>query len=71
MSLFRRLRRCRLGQTTSEYMIVLAVLAIGVMAAFAFLSDEHGPLQHTEEQVAQSYSKGLVNDDHQTMHVQQ
>ncbi|HVO29600.1 MAG TPA: hypothetical protein VMV18_02645 [bacterium] len=50
------------GQTASEYMILLSVVAIGAMAAFAYFAEPSSPVQQAGADVANNYAQGLTND---------
>ncbi len=62
--------RSERGQTASEYMLVLSVLAIGAMAALAAFHNPNGPVQSAAESTAKNYTVGLTNGDNSTMQVQ-
>ncbi len=62
MSWLKRLRKSVRGQTTSEYMILLSVVAIGAMAAFAYFAEPSSPVQQAGADVANNYAQGLTND---------
>ena len=61
MSFLKRLRKSAVGQTTSEYMILLSVVAIGALAAFAYFAEPSSPVQQAGADVANNYSQGLTN----------
>lgn len=62
MSFLTKLRKSTRGQTTSEYMILLSVVAIGALAAFAYFAEPSSPVQQAGAEVADNYSQGLTND---------
>lgn len=62
MSFLKRLARSRVGQTTSEYMLLISVVSIGVLAAFAYFAEPSSPVQQAGADVANNYAQGLTND---------
>lgn len=58
---FSRRPRRSLAQTTSEYMIMISVVAVGAMAAIAIFSQPGSPVQTSSEQLIQSFETGLDN----------
>ncbi len=62
MFLSRPLRRCG-GQSTTEYMVVVSVISIAVLAVLAWFSDPSSPPQQAGDALMQNYSQGLTNND--------
>jgi hypothetical protein len=65
MVLLTRRLRSNLGQGTTEYMLLLSVVAIGAMAAFALFTQRDGagqsPVQTMGSDLANNYQTGLTN----------
>lgn len=51
----------RKGQTTTEYMLVVAAISIAAMFALAYISDPNKPVQQAAQQVSNNYADGLAN----------
>jgi len=58
----KRLPSLSRGQTVTEYMLVVAVIAIASMAAVAIIYDPNQPVQKAAAQMSQNYCDGLTND---------
>ena len=54
-------RRRSLGQTVTEYMLMISVVSLGLWAALKTFSDTNGPVQQASNQLAQDYEKKLDN----------
>ena len=50
------------GQSTSEYMLVLSVIAIGAMGAWALFTDPQGPVEPMAATLSSNYANGLTNN---------
>lgn len=61
MSLLRRFRRFR-GQTTSEYMLMISVVSIGVWLVLKAFSDPNGPVQTGAESLTNDLESSLSNE---------
>lgn len=70
MRFLKALRGTR-GQSISEYMLVLSVVAIGAMAGWLSFVNPNGPVQTAAEDLATNYANGLTNADGSTMKVGQ
>lgn len=60
MSILPRRRRS-LAQTTTEYMLMISVISLGLWAVLKTFSDPGGPVQTTAIQLADSYEQTLDN----------
>lgn len=54
-------RRRSLAQTTTEYMLMISVISLGLWASMKAFSDPEGPVQEASEKLAESYEKTLDN----------
>lgn len=62
--------RKKLGQTTTEYMLVVSVMSIAAMFTLAYFADPRSPPQKAAKSVSDNFEKGLVNGDGRTMRVE-
>ena len=62
MFLLKRLLRTKSGQSTTEYMIVVAVVAVGAMAAFGWFANPEGKVQQGGAKLADNFREGLTNE---------
>lgn len=54
-------RRRSLAQTTSEYMLMISVVSLGIWAVLKVFIDKDGPVQSASTQLAQDYETQLDN----------
>ena len=52
----------QVGQTTSEYMIVVSVISVAAMAVMAYFGDPNSPPQQAGAKVAKNFEEGLTNN---------
>ena len=57
--MFRRHRK--IGQTTTEYMLVVSVISIGALAMLAYFGDPDSPPQKAADELSQNFQEGLTN----------
>lgn len=69
MNFLRRVRRFR-GQTTSEYMVVIAVTSLALLMALDQFSKPDGVVQTAAEDAAVLYHSGLSNSSSGKMRVE-
>ncbi len=60
----------KVGQTTTEYVLVVSVISIAALFALAYFGDPQSPPQQGVRKLSDNFEKGLVNGDQSTMRVQ-
>ena len=62
MRFLARLRRRTRAQSTTEYMLMISVLSLGVWVALEKFSNPQGPVQQGANQLAQDLEDSLSNE---------
>ena len=53
----------KIGQTTTEYVLVVSVISIAALFALAYFGDPNSPPQKGARELSDNFEKGLVNGD--------